>query len=89
MRLIDSIVRHFSDILGSLIEIRSLALLEDPNVTKDWISDQIVIHAEKLEKTSSRLYEIFLQELSGKHTFQQVYDQRKKQVDREHEYVIK
>ena len=89
MRLIDSIVRHFSDILGSLIEIRSLALLEDPNVTKDWISDQIVIHAEKLEKTSSHLYEIFLKELSGKHTFQQVYDQRKKQVDREHEYVIK
>lgn len=89
MRVIDNMVRHFSDILGNLIEIKSLALLEDPNVTKDWISEQIIMHAEKVEQTSSGLYEIFLRELSGKHTFRQVYDQKKKQIDREHEYVLR
>ena len=88
-RLIENIVGHFSDILGCLIEIRSLALMEDPSVKKDWISDQIILYIEKAEKTSSGLYEIFLSELSGKHTYQQVYDMKKKQVDHEHQYVIK
>ncbi|MCX6690784.1 MAG: response regulator [Methanoregula sp.] len=88
-KLIENIIRHFSDILGSLIEIRSLSSMEDPSVEKDWVSEQIVRYIEKAEKTSSELYEIFLNELSGKHSFQQVYDQKKKQIEREHEYVLK
>ena len=88
-RLIENIIGHFSAILRCLIEIRSLSLMEDPSVEKDWISEQIVRHIEKAELQSSELYEIFLKELSGKHTFQQVYEQNKKQVEREHEYVIK
>ena len=88
-RLIENITGHFSDILGCLIEIRSLALMEDPGVEKDWISEQIVRYIEKGEKTSSELYEIFLNELSGKHTFQQVYHQKKRQIEHQREYVLK
>ena len=88
-RVIENTVGHFSEILGCLIEIRSLSLMEDPSVEKDWVSEQIVRYIEKAEKTSSELYEIFLKELSGKHSFQQVYDQKKKQIEREHEYVLK
>lgn len=87
-RLIENIVGHFSNILGYLMEIRSLALMEDPSVEKDWVSEQIVRYIEKTEKTSSELYEIFLKEVSGKHTFQQVYDQKKKQIDKEKSYVV-
>ncbi len=87
-RLIENMVGHFSDILGCLIEIRSLSLMEDPSVKKDWVSEQIVRYIEKAENTSSELYEIFLKELSGKHTFQQVYDQKKKQIDKEKSYVV-
>jgi CheY-like chemotaxis protein len=87
-RLIENIVGHFSNILGYLMEIRSLALMEDPSVEKDWVSEQIVRYIEKTEKTSSELYEIFLKEVSGKHTFQQVYDQKKKQIDKEKSYAV-
>jgi len=87
-QLLDNIVGHFSNILGCLMEIRSLSLMEDPTVEKDWISEQIVRHIEKAEKTSSELYEIFLRELSGKHTFQQVYDEKKKQIDKERNYAV-
>jgi PAS domain S-box-containing protein len=87
-QLLDNIVGHFSDILGCLMEIRSLSLMEDPTVEKDWISEQIVRYIEKAERTSSELYEIFLRELSGKHTFQQVYDEKKKQIDKERRYVV-
>jgi len=88
-RLIENMVGHFSDILGCLIEIRSLSVMEDPSVEKDWISEQIVRYIDKAEKISSELYEIFLKELSGKHTFQQVYDQKKKQIEHERTYVLK
>lgn len=88
-QVINNIVSHFSDMLGCLMEIRSLSLLEDPSVEKDWISEQIVRYIEKAEKTSSELYEIFLRELSGKHTFNEVYTHKKKQIGHERDYVFK
>ena len=88
-RLIENVVGHFSDMLGCLMEIRSFALMEDPSVEKDWISEQIVRYIEKAEKTSSELYEVFLKELSGKHTFQQVYNQKKRQIEHQREYVLR
>jgi PAS domain S-box-containing protein len=87
-QLLDNIVGHFSDILGCLIEIRSLSLMEDPTVEKDWISEQIVRYIDKAEKTSSELYEIFLRELWGKHSFQQVYNEKQKQIDKERSYAV-